>query len=91
MGITFMFMLLATITPFLLIQMNKLTLAIVQSVLLVGMWLYFLEATFNIAPGAFSYLWVFFYLSLFAAEVAYIMYVIYLVKTPAPFSKIVGE
>ncbi|WP_173918334.1 hypothetical protein [Halobacillus sp. Marseille-Q1614] len=89
MGITFMFMLLATITPFLFIQMNKLSLAIVQTIMLVGMWLYFLEATFNIAPGAFSYLWVFYYASLIVAEVAYIMFVIYMVKTPAPFSKAV--
>ncbi|WP_404452191.1 hypothetical protein LG329_17835 [Virgibacillus necropolis] len=76
MGIIVIFMLLATLTPFLFIQSNKKTLAVVQTVLLVGMWLYYIEAQFQTAPAAFSVTWFMFYLSLILSEVAWIMFII---------------
>lgn len=81
MGIILMFMLLASITPFLFLQLKKTVLALVQTILLVGMWLYFFEAVFQTAPAAFSISWLMFYASLFAAEVAWVMFIIRLVKT----------
>lgn len=82
MGIAVMFLLLATLTPFLFIHLKKKVLAVVQSVLLVGMWLYFLEIMFQTAPAAFSLTWSAFYLSLIIAEVAWVMFIIHMVKQP---------
>lgn len=85
MGISVMFMLLATLTPFLFIHMKRKVLAVVQAVLLVGMWIYFLELMFQTAPATFSIVWVMFYMSLIIAEVAWVMFIIHMVKSPAPF------
>ncbi|ASN06125.1 hypothetical protein [Virgibacillus necropolis] len=82
MGIIVMFMLLATLTPFLFIQSNKKTLAVLQTVMLVGMWLYYIEAQFQTAPAAFSITWSMFYLSLILAEVGWVMFIIRMVKSP---------
>ncbi|MFB4167214.1 hypothetical protein [Virgibacillus sp. JSM 102003] len=76
MGIIVMFMLLATITPFLFIRLNKIIPAILQGILVIGMWFYYIEAAFNVAPGAFSFLWIVFYGSLLLAEVAWVMFII---------------
>lgn len=74
MGITLMFMVLATVAPFLFIRLEKKILAVVQSVMLVGMWVYFFEAVFHTAPHAFSTIWIMFYASMIIAEVAWIMF-----------------
>lgn len=89
MGIALMFMLLATITPYLFIRLKKRIFAIVQSVMLVGMWLYFLEVMFQSAPAAFSITWSMFYLSLILAEVAWVMFIIHMVKRPVSFKQLV--
>lgn len=83
MGIAVMFMLLATLTPFLFIHLRRKVLAVVQTVLLVGMWVYFIGAMFQTAPAAFSITWSMFYLSLILAEVAWVMFIIHMVKQPA--------
>ncbi|ASK63839.1 hypothetical protein CFK37_17575 [Virgibacillus phasianinus] len=88
MGIIVMFMLLATLTPFLFLHSKKKVMAIVQSVLLVGMWLYYIQAQFFIAPGTFSVTWIMFYASLVLAEVAWVMFIIATVKTPASKSEV---
>ncbi|WP_430786545.1 hypothetical protein VBD025_14095 [Virgibacillus flavescens] len=85
MGIALMFMLLATITPYLFILLKKKVFAIVQSVSLVGMWIYFLEVMFQSAPAAFSITWSMFYLSLVLAEVAWVMFIIQ--RLPATFKQ----
>ncbi|WP_240377514.1 hypothetical protein [Bacillus piscicola] len=87
MGVTLVFMLLATLTPFLFIQMKKRAFAVVHTVLLIGMWMYFIETMFNAAPPLFSLLTVTFYLSLLAAEIGWVMFVIRLVRPAAGFQK----
>jgi hypothetical protein len=87
MGIIVMFMVLATLTPFLFIHLHKKILAVVQTVMLVGMWLYYFEALFHTAPLAFSLMWVMFYLSMILAEVAWVMFIIHIVKTSSMHSK----
>ncbi|GGB57113.1 hypothetical protein F3157_13735 [Virgibacillus dakarensis] len=81
MGIIVMFMLLATLTPFLFIHLHRKILAVVQTVMLVGMWLYYIEAQFHTAPIAFSIMWIMFYVSMILAEVAWVMFIIRIVKT----------
>ncbi|WP_085522552.1 hypothetical protein [Tuberibacillus sp. Marseille-P3662] len=81
MPIVLMFMLATTITPFIFIHLKKTTLAIVQTALLVGMWLYFFEAMFDIAPAPFSFLWFLFYGSLVISEAGWIMLIIDIVKS----------
>ncbi|GAB3062523.1 hypothetical protein [Virgibacillus ainsalahensis] len=80
MGVTIMFMVLATLTPFLFLRLNKKLYAVIQSILLVGMWLYFFAVMFQTPPAPFSISWIMFYLSLIVAEVAWIMFIIYEVK-----------
>ncbi|UJL45855.1 hypothetical protein KFZ58_15950 [Virgibacillus sp. NKC19-16] len=80
MSITIMFMVLATLTPFLFLRLNKKLYALIQSVLLVGMWLYFFAVMFQTPPDPFSISWIMFYLSLIVAEVAWVMFIIYEVK-----------
>lgn len=81
MTIVLMFMLAATATPFIFIHLQKTTLSIAQTVLLVGMWLYFFEAVFNVAPAPFSLLWSLFYVSLIVSESAWVMLIIDMVKS----------
>ncbi|MBM7553850.1 hypothetical protein [Thalassobacillus pellis] len=87
MGIIIMFMLLATVTPFIFLYLKRTVLAVVQSILLVGMWVYFFEVAFATAPAAFTVTWTMFYLCLIVAEVAWVMFIISLVKHPAEFNK----
>lgn len=82
MGIIVMFMLLATLTPFLFLHSKRKILAVVQTVMLVGMWLYYIQAQFFTAPEAFSVTWAMFYISLVLAEVAWVMFIIAMVKSP---------
>ncbi|KHE72393.1 hypothetical protein [Halobacillus sp. BBL2006] len=81
MGIAVLFLVLATVTPFLFMQMKKPALAAVQSVLLVGMWVYFFQVLYFTTPAAFSITWSTYYLSLVMAEVAWVMFVIAMVKS----------
>lgn len=80
MGVAVLFLLLATVTPFLFIQMKKPVFAAVQSVLLVGMWVYFFQVLYFTTPAAFSMTWSSYYLSLIVAEVAWVMFIIAMVK-----------
>lgn len=73
MGIIVMLMALATLTPFLLVQLNKKILAGIQAVMLVGMWFYFFGTMFHTVE-AFSILGVMFYASMILAAVAWIMF-----------------
>ncbi|MCP3033470.1 hypothetical protein LF817_19280 [Halobacillus sp. A1] len=81
MDIVMVFLLLSTVTPFLFIKLKKLPLAILQSVLLVGMWMYYFQAVFNVAPPTLSPLWLIFYAGLFVSQIGWIMFIIYVVKT----------
>lgn len=83
MSIVLMFMLIATVTPFVFIHLKKTTFAIVQTILLVGMWLYFFNTVFVTAPAPFSFSWIMFYLSLIVSEVAWVMLIIHMVNSPA--------
>ncbi|MFD2209719.1 hypothetical protein ACFSMW_08340 [Virgibacillus halophilus] len=80
MGIVVMFMALASLTPFLFVQLNKKIIAAVQTVMLIGMWIYFFQALFHTAPHAFSITWIMFYASLLIAEFAWIMFIGFLIK-----------
>ncbi|MEN1967173.1 hypothetical protein WMZ97_03745 [Lentibacillus sp. N15] len=81
MGIIVMFMVLATLTPFLFIHLKKKMLAVVQTVMIVGMWVYYYEALFHTAPHAFSIMWIMFYLSMIIAEVAWVLFLIRIIRT----------
>ncbi|WP_101842086.1 hypothetical protein [Halobacillus sp. Marseille-P3879] len=81
MDIVMIFLMLSTLTPFLFIKLKKMPLAVVQSVLLVGMWIYYFQAVFSTAPAAFSPLWIIFYGGLFVSQIAWIMFIIYVVNT----------
>ncbi|UOQ95357.1 hypothetical protein MUO14_10730 [Halobacillus shinanisalinarum] len=87
MGIVLMFLLIATVAPFVFIHLKKTKLAIAQTILLVGMWLYFFEAMFMVAPTAFSITWVMFYLSLVVAEVAWVMFIIHVANSQAKYQE----
>ena len=80
MGIIVMFMVLATLTPFLFIHLNRKIFAVVQSVMLVGMWVYYFEALFHTPPHLFSIMWIMFYASMIIAEIAWIQFIIRLIK-----------
>lgn len=81
MGVALMFMILASVAPYLFYQLNKKWLAGVQTILVVGMWLYAINThLLGINPGMFSITWSSFYLSFLLAEVAWIMFIIREVK-----------
>lgn len=80
MGMIVMFLLLATVAPFLFIITKKTALAVIQSVLLIGMWLYYFQVTMYTDPGAFSITWAMFYLGLIGAHVAWVVFIIDTVK-----------
>lgn len=84
MGVFVTFMLLATVTPYLFLRLRKPAFAIVQSALLVGMWIYFFQVLLFTEPAAFSATWSMFYLSLVGAHVAWVMFIIVSIKdTPS--------
>ncbi|SFB22104.1 hypothetical protein SAMN04488072_11062 [Lentibacillus halodurans] len=87
MGVTLMFMLLATVTPFIFVQLKKKTLALIQSILLAGMWIYFIQVMFIAVPAAFSITWIMLYASLIVAEVAWVMFIIKIVNTSEKFKE----
>ncbi|GGJ88525.1 hypothetical protein GCM10007063_08820 [Lentibacillus kapialis] len=87
MGIILMFMLLSTVTPFIFLQLHKKIFAGVQSVLILGMWLYFIQVMFVAVPTVFSITWLMFYASLILAEVAWVMFIIDAVKTADQYRK----
>ncbi|MGP4062410.1 hypothetical protein [Halobacillus litoralis] len=91
MGVTFMFLLLATVTPFLLLQLKKPAFAVVQSIFLVGMWLYCFQILLFTAPAAFSATWTMFYAGLIGAQVAWIMFIIATVKASPSFQESLEE
>ncbi|HET7658483.1 MAG TPA: hypothetical protein VFK37_09340 [Bacillales bacterium] len=81
MDMAIIFMIVASIAPFLYLHMKKYVFAGVQIILLIGMWIYFVQAI-NPAtvPANFSILWFAFYFCLVISEIAYIMFAIYLAK-----------
>ncbi|WLD93274.1 hypothetical protein [Alkalihalobacillus sp. AL-G] len=87
MSIILMFMLTATVTPFVFMHLKKTVLAILQTVLLVGMWLYFFQAAFGVAPAVLSVLWIMFYAGLTVSFVAWVMMIIHMVETPAEHNR----
>ncbi|WP_010529757.1 hypothetical protein [Lentibacillus jeotgali] len=87
MGITLMFMLLSTVTPFIFFRLEKKIFAGVQSVLILGMWVYFIQVMFVAVPAIFSITWLMFYGSLILAEVAWIMLIIDAVKIADKYRK----
>ncbi|CDQ20105.1 hypothetical protein SAMN05192559_10753 [Halobacillus karajensis] len=81
MGAIVMFLLLATVAPFLFLQSRKPAFAVVQSILLIGMWLYFFQVMMYSDPGVFSATWSMFYLGLIGAHVAWVMFIVSTVKS----------
>ena len=81
MDMAIIFMIVATIAPFLYIHMRKYILAAVQGILLIGMWIYFAQSLNpNTVPANFSIQWFAFYLCLVISEIAYVMFAVYLAK-----------
>ncbi|TFJ91779.1 hypothetical protein [Lentibacillus salicampi] len=80
MGITLMFMVLGTVTPFIFLYLKKKSLAIVQTILLIGMWLYFFQVMFTAVPAVFSITWMMFYASLIMSAVGWVMLIIDMVN-----------
>lgn len=87
MSIILMFMLTATATPFVFMHLKKLPLALIQTVLLVGMWLYFFQAAFGAAPASFTILWGMFYAGLTLSFVGWVMMIIHMVDSPAEHNR----
>ncbi|SFJ87674.1 hypothetical protein SAMN04487936_10537 [Halobacillus dabanensis] len=87
MGMIVMFLLLATVAPFLFLITKKTSLAVVQSILLIGMWLYFFQVTIYTNPGAFSITWSMFYLGLIGAHVAWVMFIMATVKASPAYQE----
>ncbi|MFD2637908.1 hypothetical protein [Piscibacillus salipiscarius] len=82
MGIALMFMILASVAPYLFYLLNKKWLAGVQTVLVLGMWVYAINThLIGIDPGMLSLTWMSFYLSFILAEVAWVMFIIREVKS----------
>ncbi|WP_245998071.1 hypothetical protein [Aquisalibacillus elongatus] len=74
-------MILASVAPYLFYQINKKWLAGVQAIVVIGMWIYGINISLlGIEPAIFSLTWTSFYLSFILAEVAWIMFIIYVVK-----------
>lgn len=81
MDMAIIFMIVASVAPFLSIHIRKYWFAGIQILLLIGMWIYFIESLGSTAvPGNFSILWFSFYASLVVSEIAYVMFAIYVVK-----------
>ncbi|MGR9050490.1 hypothetical protein ACQ4XT_17805 [Halobacillus faecis] len=81
MGAIVMFLILATVAPFLFLQAKKMAFAVAQSILLIGMWLYFFQVTMYSDPGVLSITWSMFYLGLIGAHVAWVMFIVATVKS----------
>ncbi|MFC2946850.1 hypothetical protein [Virgibacillus sediminis] len=77
MGITVMFMILGTVTPFIFLHVRRILLAVIQSILLVGMWFYFIRVMFIQAPAFFSITWIMFYASLLLSAVGWVLFIIH--------------
>ncbi|MCA0969204.1 hypothetical protein LCM20_01215 [Halobacillus litoralis] len=91
MGIILMFMLLSTVTPFLFIRLRKPSMALAQTVLLVGMWVYYFQVLFFTVPVAFSPTWIMFYLGLVGAWVAWVMFIITTVEESPAFKETIKD
>ncbi|SFE02299.1 hypothetical protein SAMN05216238_107101 [Lentibacillus persicus] len=92
MAITLMFMVLGTVTPFIFLYLKKKSLAAVQTILLIGMWLYFIQVMFmSVVPGAFSITWLMFYASLFLSAVGWVMFIINMVNTSETYRGLTGK
>lgn len=87
MGITLMLMILGTVTPFIFLYLKKKPLAILQSVLLVGMWFYFIQVMFMTVPGAFSLTWLMFYASLLVSAAGWVLFIIAMVNSSETYQK----
>jgi len=87
MDIVMIFLLLSTLTPFLFLKVRRLSLAVIQSLMLVGMWVYYFQAAFSVAPATFSPLWIIFYAGLLLSQVGWIMFIVYVVSSHGKYQK----
>ncbi|MCA1009849.1 hypothetical protein [Halobacillus halophilus] len=87
MDIVMIFLLLSTLTPFLFLKVRRLSLAVIQSLMLVGMWIYYFQAAFSVAPATFSLLWIIFYGGLLLSQVGWIMFIVYIVSSHGKYQK----
>ncbi|MFD2923961.1 hypothetical protein [Halobacillus naozhouensis] len=87
MDMVLIFLLLATVAPFMFMNLKKVTLAVIQTILLVGMWVYYFQALFVEAPAVLSFPWLMFYLGLILSEVAWVMMIINVVHSTTEYRK----
>lgn len=87
MDIVLIFLLLATVAPFMFMNLKRMTLAVIQTILLVGMWVYYFQALFVEAPAVLSFPWLTFYLGFILSEVAWVMMIINIVHSTAEYHK----
>ncbi|HEX7064781.1 MAG TPA: hypothetical protein VF199_06910 [Bacillales bacterium] len=81
MDMAIIFMIVACGAPFLFLRLRRFWLAGIQTLLLIGMWEYFL-LSFDpqTVPVAFSALWFAFYGGLVLAEIAYVLFAVKLAE-----------
>ncbi|RWZ60611.1 hypothetical protein EQV77_04765 [Halobacillus fulvus] len=91
MDVAFVFLLFATITPVMLLQLKKPVFAVVQTILLIGMWLYCFQMVLYTPPAAFSISWTMFYASLIGAHVAWLLFVMAIIKESPGFQESLKE
>jgi predicted membrane channel-forming protein YqfA (hemolysin III family) len=77
MSVAVIFLIVASIAPFVFFHLKKTVLGVLQIVLLIGMWLYFFEVVRGGSPSVFSVLWLTFYGSLVISEIALVMLAIH--------------
>lgn len=76
MSFVIIFMLTVTVTPIVLLYLKKPVLSFLQSILVVGAWIYVFEMVFHQAPAVFSLLWVLFHLALVFSIISWILLII---------------
>ncbi|HEU5141341.1 MAG TPA: hypothetical protein VFT51_15310 [Bacillales bacterium] len=81
MDMAIIFMIIACGAPFLFLRLRRFWLAGIQSLLLIGMWGYFiLSINPETVPVAFSILWFAFYGGLVLSEIAYVLFAVKLAE-----------
>lgn len=81
MDLVIIFMIIACGAPFLFLRLRRFWLAGIQTLLLIGMWAYFiLSLNPDTVPVAFSVLWFAFYAGLVLSEIAYVLFAVNLAR-----------
>ncbi|HEX6922737.1 MAG TPA: hypothetical protein VF149_02845 [Bacillales bacterium] len=81
MDMAIIFMVIACGAPFLFLRLRRFWLAGIQTLLLIGMWGYFiLSLNPDTVPVAFSVLWFAFYAGLVLAEISYVLFFVNLAQ-----------